>query len=121
VVHKQLEFTPSQPTHPPLLPHDTRLTEIWIRRRFQTPQPIPNHKRRRTKPAKTAIHKTRPRQQRTHTIQTQPPDEARFVPPVPQDPICVAQGGEGVRAEISCLKAGGAGAGYAERFLEVLV
>jgi hypothetical protein len=94
---------------------------IRIRRRLQTPQPISNNENRRAKAPKRPIQDARPGHQRSDAVQTETPDEGRFVAVVAQDPVGVAEGGEGVGAEVGGLQAGGAGASDIERVLEVFV
>lgn len=125
-------ITPTTSIHSPiksLREIDSYLTILWrptnrnirIRRRLQTPQPIPNNKNRRTEPPKRPVQNTRPGHQRSNAVQAEAPDESRFVAVVAQDPVGVAEGGEGVGAEVGGLEAGGAGAGDVEGVLKVFV
>jgi hypothetical protein len=94
---------------------------VRIRRSLQTPQSIANNKNRRAETPETPIQNTRPGDQRSDAVQAEAPDESCFVAVVAQDPVCVAEGGEGVGAEVGGLETGGAGAGDVEGVLEVFV
>lgn len=67
------------------------------------------------------MQNARPGNQGSDAVQAEAPDESRFVAVVAQDPVGVAEGGEGVGAEVGGLEAGGAGAGDVEAVLEVFV
>jgi hypothetical protein len=76
---------------------------IRISRRLQTPQSIPNNENRRTETPKTPIQNARPGYERSDAVETQAPDESCFVAVVAQDPVGVAERGEGVGAEVGGL------------------
>lgn len=103
------------------VPRRTANSNVRVRSSLKATQTITNDEDSRAEAAERPVQNAWPGDQGADSVKDQTPDERRFVSPVSQDPIGVAERGKRVGAEVSGLEAGGASAGDVEDVLEVFV